>query len=86
MCNSLVISSLILHVAPRWYPACATPSALSLQLSADSLNFFFFADDEPNCAQADSGGLSPGAIVGISIGCIINLAVVVAALYWVRIS
>ena len=50
------------------------------------LFFFFFADDEPNCAQVNSGGLSPGAIVGISIGCIINVAVVVAALYWVRIS
>ena len=50
--------------------------------------FFFLADDEPNCEQAASDGvLSPGAIVGICIGCvIIVVALVVAALYWVRIT
>ena len=46
------------------------------------VNKYPFADDEPNCD--DSGGLSPGAIVGIGIGCVIIVAVVVAALYWVR--
>ena len=44
---------------------------------------FLLVDDEPNCGQAESGGLSPGAIAGISIGCIIIVAVVLAALYWV---
>ena len=51
---------------------------------------FLLADDEPNCGQANtkeinSAGMSSGAIAGISIGCIIIMAVVLAALlYWVR--
>ena len=66
-------------------PRVNAAHTLFLQLSADSL-YFFLADDEPNCGQAetDSGGLSPGAIAGISIGCIIIVAVVLVALYWVR--
>ena len=51
---------------------------------------FLLVDDELNCGQAetkkeaDSGGLSPGAIAGICIGCIIVMAVVLSALLcWV---
>lgn len=61
------------------------PHTLSLQLSVDSLDLFL-ADDEPTCGQPqtteepDSGGLSSGAIAGISIGCIIIMAVILAAL------
>ena len=54
--------------------------------------FFFPADDESNCGQTettetpepDSGGLSPGAIAGISIECFtIFVAAVLVALYLV---
>ncbi len=38
----------------------------------------------PTVTEAESGGLSTDAVVGISIGCIILVVIIVAALYWVR--
>ena len=67
------------------FPHVKAAHTLFPQLSADSLYLFFLADDEPNCGQAEitETGLSPGAIAGISIGCIIAVAVVLVAVYWV---
>ena len=65
------------------------PRTLSLQLRAYSDPFIFLlADDEPNCGQQEteeqgSGGLSPVAIAGICVACIIIVVLVLAALYWV---